>query len=185
MSIVFLFGPSCAGKSTLGKALQESLGSQWHYIDRDDLVEQGVCPEKQANDELEARICGLSRKIIIDAQIPWRKKREEERYFLILPPLAILLERDALRTQELERNRQVALVAREYVKETHEVLSKIDKEGFDECFDSSRVALADEVRSIQKHISLPEQFSIPVIKCLLAASVIFGVLCALKRLRKL
>src|ERR1700722_7641570 len=96
-NIIYLFGASCSGKSTLGKALQNSLGNQWTYIDRDDLIEQGLCSDSTANAALEEKVQSIKNRVIIDAQIPWRKKRKDELYFLVLPPLKTLLERDATR----------------------------------------------------------------------------------------
>lgn len=74
--VIFLFGASCSGKSTLGKALQKSLGSAWTYIDRDDLIEQGECTDLTANEALDKRIESSKSRVIIDAQTPWRTKRK-------------------------------------------------------------------------------------------------------------
>lgn len=182
MSVIFLFGPSCAGKSTLGKALAQSLGREWHYIDRDELIEQRVCREEGANVELDARIFALREKIIIDAQIPWRQKQREERYFLILPPLSILLERDGERTRELSRDQLTARAARRYVCETHATLSSMKPcLGFDECFDSSKMSVEQEVESIKTHIPQPDEFFGSTIKCLLVAGLVIGVLSYIRR----
>lgn len=85
-NIIFLFGPSCSGKSTLAKALHNHFGNEWTYIDRDDLIEQNLCTDLTADATLEERIRSIKNKVIIDAQIPWRKKREGEFYFRVLPP---------------------------------------------------------------------------------------------------
>ena len=60
------------------------MGPQWTRIDRDDLIEQGLCSDNDANRLLDEKIQNY---FIIDAQIPWRKKQEGEFYFLVLPPL--------------------------------------------------------------------------------------------------
>ena len=74
---IFLFGPSCSGKSTLGKGLQKSFGDPWSYLDRDDLIEQSGCNDAEADALLDKKIESLKDKIIIDAQIPWREKKQE------------------------------------------------------------------------------------------------------------
>ncbi len=148
-TLIYLFGASCSGKSTLGKALFSTLGTHWTYIDRDDLIEQGVCSDSTANATLEKRIELIKDRVIIDAQIPWRKKNLGELYFLVLPPLQTLLERDAKRTSQLQRTKIQAQYAREYVIETHQQLEQIDKAEFDYCFDSSKLSVQDEVKIIQ------------------------------------
>jgi adenylate kinase family enzyme len=148
-NVIFLFGPSCSGKSTLGKALQSNLGSEWTYLDRDDLIEQNVCTDLTANKTLEERIQSVKNKIIIDAQIPWRERREGEFYFMVLPPLEVLLARDAARTITLQRSSQRAQYAREYVIETYNALSTMDRKSFDRCFDSSRESVSDEISVVQ------------------------------------
>lgn len=152
-TIVYVFGASCSGKSTLGRALKENLGSEWIYIDRDDLIDGGVCSESAADSFLEGKVRSIKHKVIIDAQIPWREKREGELYFLVLPPLEILLERDALRTIRLQRPEIRAYQARQYVIKTFQILDKMDKKIFDYCFDSSQTVVEDEVSMIKTFIS--------------------------------
>jgi len=152
---IFVFGPSCSGKSTLGKALQKSLGGEWTYVDRDDLIEQNVCTESTANTTLDDRIRSIN-NIIIDAQIPWREKRKGELYCMVLPPLEVLLKRDTERTVELRRPPQRAHWAREYVIETYSALNKMDKTNFDCCFDSSKDSINDEVTQIRSLILMEQ-----------------------------
>ena len=151
-SIIYLFGASCSGKSTLGRALQESLGSEWTYIDRDDLIEQGLCTDSTANTILEEKVQLIKNRVIIDAQIPWREKKMGELYFLVLPPLNILLERDEARTIFLRRTDNAAHYAKEYVKETYQTLEGIEKTKFDFCFDSSQISVQQEVDAISSFI---------------------------------
>lgn len=172
INVVYLFGASCSGKSTLGKALQKSLGSQWTYIDRDDLIEQNVCTDLTANTVLEERIQSIKSHIIIDAQIPWRKKRLNELYILVLPPLAKLLERDAVRTINLKRSEKNAYYAREYVIETYNILNGMKKTDFDHCFDSSQISVQDEINTI-KTLLYTKNVHIAI------AGVTFGLLCVL------
>lgn len=151
-NIIFIFGPSCSGKSTLGKALQSNLGSEWTYIDRDDLIEQNVCTDSTANKTLDERIKSVKNKIIIDAQIPWREKRKNEFYFMVLPPLEVLLKRDAGRTIKLQRSGKQAYYAREYVLETYNTLSNMNRGNFNHCFDSSQESVTDEISMIKSVI---------------------------------
>lgn len=151
-TVIGLFGPSCAGKSTLAIALQNNLGNDWTYIDRDDLP----CPESEADETLE-RIIGSAKNLIIDAQIPWREKKMGEFYFVVLPPLDILLQRDAERTKELHRTAKRAHWAREYVIETYNTLSAMKRENFDHCFDSSKESVTDEINTIKSVIKMPNQ----------------------------
>jgi adenylate kinase family enzyme len=152
--VIFLFGPSCSGKSTLGKALCNSLGRQWTYIDRDDLIEQNLCTDSTANVALEEKIKSIRQNIIIDAQIPWRKKRKGEFYFMVLPPLKILLERNEKRDRQLQRSEQRAYYARKYVLETYNALVNIDKSEFNYCFDSSMESVQDEVNTTRSLIDI-------------------------------
>lgn len=148
-NVIFIFGPSCSGKSTLAKALQKSLGREWTYIDRDDLIEQKLCTESAADIALDDRIQTIKKNIIIDAQVPWRGKQESEFYFLVLPPLEVLLERDAARTLKLQRPIERAHFAREYVIKTYNTLNNWNKNSFDHCFDSSHESLSDEVAKVR------------------------------------
>lgn len=146
---VFIFGPSCSGKSTLAKALQNNLGSDWSYLDRDELIEQNHCNDSTADQTLDEKIEAIREKIIVDAQVPWRDRRENEFYFLVLPSLEVLLQRDSERTIRLHRSPSRAQHAREYVLETYDILSKMDKSKFDFSFDSSYFFIPDEISLIK------------------------------------
>ena len=177
-NVIFLFGASCSGKSTLGKALQNSLGSQWTYIDRDDLVEQNLCTDSTANATLEERIRSIKNKIIIDAQIPWREKRKGEFYFMVLPPLKVLLERDKIRTIQLQRPKERAHYAREYVIETYNTLSIMEKKNFNRYFDSSQESVQDEVNTIKSIINYRPDFYIKYF-CIAITGFAFSLFCAI------
>ncbi len=72
-SIIFVFGPSCGGKSTLSKALCQKLGPSWNYLDRDDLIENNFCTDEKADELIEKRILSFQeehRHLVIDAQVP-------------------------------------------------------------------------------------------------------------------
>ena len=176
-NVIFLFGPSCSGKSTLGQALQQNLGSEWTYIDRDDLIEQNVCTESTADRTLEERIRSIKGKIIVDAQIPWREKQKGEFYFKVLPPLEVLLKRDAERTIKLKRPERQAYYARKYVFETYNTLSKMGERNFDRCFDSSQESVMDEIKTVKTFISYSSHSYVKYV-CLALASVAFSIVCA-------
>lgn len=154
MTCVFLFGPSCSGKSTLGKALQSNLGGKWTYIDRDELIERKLCTEAIADRLLDEKIQSLKDKVIVDAQIPWREKQKGEIYALLLPPLEVLLERDAMRTVKLQRTAKRAFYARQYVEETHLILNAMERNRFNCCFDSSHESVCNEIDRIKSIIGL-------------------------------
>lgn len=176
-NIIFLFGPSCSGKSTLGQALYENLGSEWTYIDRDDLIEKNVCTESTADRTLEKRIQSIKDKIIIDAQIPWREKQKDEFYFMVLPPLEVLLKRDAERTIKLKRPERQAYYAREYVLETYNTLSKMKRESFDHYFNSSQESVMDEINTVKTLIN-HKSYSLVKYVCFALAGVAFSIVCA-------
>jgi len=121
-STLFVFGPSCGGKSTLSKALVQQLGPSWTYLDRDRLIENGLCIEENADEMIEERILSFQSKdqnVVVDAQIPWRaQKNKDELYVLVYAPLAELLSRDAKRTARLRRSPERARYARLYVENT-------------------------------------------------------------------
>ena len=146
---IFIFGASCSGKSTLALALKESLGHQWTYLDRDELIDKGECTDETANALLDQKLQQIKNRTIVDAQIPWREKQERELYFLVLPPLEILLKRDAQRTKILQRTPQRAEYAREYVIQTYQTLASIDRKHFDAHFDSSQSSVAEETQAIK------------------------------------
>lgn len=141
--IIYIFGPSCSGKSTLARTLQNHLAFQWTYIDRDELIESGMCIESAADTALDEKIRTVKDRVIVDAQIPWREKEQGEIYCLLLPPLERLLERDAQRTERLKRSERRAFYAREYVVSTHGALCAMDRKKFDVCVDSSLLSMEE------------------------------------------
>ena len=146
-NIVCIFGPSCSGKSTLAQALSKELA--WTYIDRDGLIETNLCTDDTANALIDKKIGELKSRIVIDAQLPWRVKKERELFCLVLPPIEILLERDAKRTINLSRDSNRADRAKKYVINTHTQLTSYPKEQFDLFLDSSRLTLDKEVEAVR------------------------------------
>lgn len=103
---------------------------------------------------LEAKIKALAHNVIIDAQVPWREKREGELYFSIQPPLNVLLDRDQLRTQHLNRCKKQADDAHNYVIETFNALKRLNPQMFNRCFDSSKESVQDEIDAIKQLLQL-------------------------------
>lgn len=137
---VFIFGPSCSGKSALGQALQKSMGPSWTYIDRDVLIESKTCMENNADATLERKIQEIGKRVIVNAQIPWRKKGQREFYCLRLPLLQTLLEGDANRAKVLHPPKKITL-------------SNIDKTEFNLCLSSSGTSIHEEVKIIKSLIN--------------------------------
>lgn len=152
---IYIFGASCGGKSTLAQALQRDLGPSWTYLDRDLLIENENCSEDAADITLDERVKSIGHNVIVDAQIPWREKRENEFYFLVLPPLTTLLERDTKRTRNLKRSPAQAEKCELYVRETFETLSQTSIK-FDYRFDSSKVTVQNEIQTIRSIIYPPK-----------------------------
>jgi len=150
---IFIFGSSCSGKSTLAKMLGSKLDS-YVYLDRDILVQEEGIAEEKADAELDLRVSNLGKYVIVDAQIPWRDKKQNEVYILVLPPLETVLERDAQRTILLKRPEQKAFWARSFVEQTHQQLSQQNKMVFDLHFDSSKVAVDDEAQAVMDFLQV-------------------------------
>jgi len=149
---IFIFGPSCSGKSSLAQFLHSQLGEDWIYLDRDDLIEKENIPEEHADKEIDNRL-EFKSKFIVDAQIPWRDKKIGELYFLVFPPLEILIHRDEKRTKDLLRTDEQAFWARSYVIETYNKLLQRPQVIFHDIFDSSKQTLEVESKKIISYIA--------------------------------
>lgn len=139
ISIFHIYGPSCSGKSSLCQALKETFQEQAIYIDRDDLLEKEKIEESEVDKEIDRRIDRLKRSyfLLIDAQIPWRQKKEEEIYIALLPPIEVLRFRNQIRNERMGRSEKRAFYALQFVEETFEKISTLPSETFDHSFDSS------------------------------------------------
>lgn len=140
--VICVFGPSCSGKSTLTKALKNKLGDGWRRIDRDEL------PGNDVDTTLDRIIALSADKLIIDAQIPWREKRDGELYVSVLPPLNILLQRYEKRMSNRKRTPERALQAKLYVENTFKIISEKPEGTFDFPLDSSKLSVEEEVEII-------------------------------------
>lgn len=158
INVVYLFGPSCGGKSTLGLALKERLRGRWGYIDRDAVFAQACkteAEENALNAVLEDEIQRSKTRMIIDAQKPWRAKKENELYVLVSAPLEVLLERDLERTKNWKKDVARSKYATQYVIKTQQLFESMNKDQFDYWFDSSQVSVQDEVDIVQKRLEGP------------------------------
>lgn len=154
-SALFIFGPSCGGKSTLSKALIEQLGPSWVYLDRDLLIEDGLSTEEEADEKLDQTIAYLQSNdlnVLVDTQIPWRPPRNgSKKYVLVYAPLPELIARDLHRTQKLKRSIQRAYYARLYVEETFSKVFDAPSElhfEYDAIIDSSQMQIEEEIKQV-------------------------------------
>lgn len=170
-NIIFVFGPSCGGKSTLAEALKTRLGDGWTYVERDALVDKEGYEEERVDAELDRRIKQIGCKMVIDADTPWRKKQEGEYYFLVHAPLSILQERVEMRIATIERVRQIAGLARGFVSGTYREFNEMDKSQFDKCFDSSQSSVLEEVSVIESVIKKETELKILKISRILLTHV--------------
>lgn len=145
---IYIFGASCSGKSSLAQALHKKLGNEWTYLDRDLFIETGTCTDDTANAFLDLKIGEIKSRVIVDAQIPWKIKEKGDLYLLMHPPLNVLLERDSVRTANLQRSESRALYAKQYVINTHKQLDQQPKEEFDACFDSSTTSIEELIHKV-------------------------------------
>ena len=82
------------------------------------------------------------------------------------------------RAIKLQRTEKQAYYAREYVLETHNTLSKIERTSFDHCFDSSRESIIDEINVVKTIIKHNSNSSVKYLRFVLAG-VAFSIVCAL------
>lgn len=151
--VIFIYGTSCAGKSTLSKQLIKSLGNQWKLIDRDKVIEERqknylqhhshLSKEqlRQAFDQIEAqadeavleeirRATHNALHVIVDTQLHQNllNQLSEARSFsvLVYAPLHVLLERDHQRNQRLNRSEKRQFYAKAFILETFAQLYSLD-----------------------------------------------------------
>jgi adenylylsulfate kinase-like enzyme len=120
--VIMLMGPSCAGKSTLAKYVCTQLNAtneKWLVVDFDEVGENIECLIAATNEYLQNNI-----NVIIDTNT---YDNEMEKKFdgavtiikiIVTAPLEVLLERDARRTQRLNRDEQRAYWCRHFVIES-------------------------------------------------------------------
>lgn len=119
---VLLFGTSCAGKSTLAHALTEQLGPDWDRFDWDEIADE--VGEDHATEMLLSQVLHCldnGRSALVDCQ-PIAEWPTLSGYrvtpLLIYAPLPVLVERDQIRSQRLNRSTQRQRHARAYIYHT-------------------------------------------------------------------
>lgn len=133
--LVLICGASCAGKSTLSKALAKNLGDSWIVLDRDEWAENENSEEKvdQLLIENILQSVGKGLKVIVDTQSfhPLSCALAELHPFTIFlyTPLPKLIERDQLRQQHRQRSERRQRYARAFVLDTYVQLLTFEQEG--------------------------------------------------------
>ncbi len=120
--VVIIMGPSCAGKSTVTKLLCKELkkiDESWKTIDFDD-VGESTKSLIQATNQLLLN----NHNVIIDTNTYKDNMEAKFQYnpiiikILASAPLEVLLQRDTIRTKELNRDKEHAYWCRHFVIES-------------------------------------------------------------------
>ncbi|PJD93450.1 MAG: hypothetical protein CK425_12730 [Parachlamydia sp.] len=133
--LVLICGASCAGKSTLSKALAKNLGDSWIVLDRDEWAENENSEEKVDQLLIENILQSVDKglKVIVDTQSfhPLSHALAELQPFTIFlyTPLPKLIERDQLRQQYRQRSERRQRYARAFVLDTYVQLLTFEHEG--------------------------------------------------------
>lgn len=129
-SVIFVYGTSCAGKSTLAKNLAKTLGDSWQYIDRDEVIEEHAdMPaqeiELRADDYVLEKAVTLLQNgssVVIDTQLHSHMLDKLPGFktfsVLVYAPLSCLMKRDTLRQTIICRSEQRQFYARAYILTT-------------------------------------------------------------------
>ncbi len=156
-TILFIFGPSCGGKSTLSQALIEKLGPSWTYLDRDRLIEENACLEENGNKYLDEQMRSHQGNFVVDTQLPWRAPLNGEKYIAVTAPLKVLLARDEKRNIVRMRSPKRAFYARLFVEETHQKILSLPEEldfSYDLILDTSEMSTRQEIEAVFDLINL-------------------------------
>ncbi|HLB40726.1 MAG TPA: AAA family ATPase, partial [Candidatus Babeliales bacterium] len=159
---LILMGASCAGKSTVSKALVGALGPNWKLVELDVIEEQlRAAGEDHTIPSLLAALVRTANaalaagdNIVIDTNvydpILATIATAQQKYILIDCPLEALLIRDEQRNQRLRRNPKRAGYAREYLLKTHAKFAALkQRQQYDLTFDSSINTVNEMVRQVQ------------------------------------
>lgn len=116
-TIIFVYGTSCAGKSTLSKSLFNHLGEEWKLIDCDEVDDPSYSIKEALNDQWN---------VIVDTQLHAHLREEFQEHetisILVFAPLSVLIERDERRNKHLHRSPLRQKYARAFIYETYEQL---------------------------------------------------------------
>lgn len=125
--IIVIYGSSCSGKSSLSKALKDDLGENWTVIDRDLVIEK-YCQDKEELadafllDEIRDHL-NKQKNLIVDTQdiiaIEEDLKDKQLLRIFVYAPLSIILARDSLRAERLNRSPKRNYYARSFVLDSY------------------------------------------------------------------
>lgn len=126
--IIFVYGSSCSGKSTLSTALARELSSLWRVIDRDDVIDQ--CQDEERADDflLEAIQAAFEQgvSVIVDTQVPPQFAQNMQLYeplfVFVYANLPTLIRRDEHRSDIKNRPLMRNYYARSWVYDTFALL---------------------------------------------------------------
>lgn len=145
---VFIYGTSCAGKSTLASNLLKTLGEGWCLIDRDEVIEdrkrQLLLTNQTEIDEMEARADDYvleemaqarirQQNVIVDTQLHQNILNQIKDYqtlsILVYAPIPLLLERNQKRNTMLNRPEKRQYYAKAYILNTFANLFSLEGKG--------------------------------------------------------
>lgn len=153
LKILFIYGTSCAGKSSLSKQLIQCLGNQWQLIDRDAVIEEQQASYLQTYshltkeqirhglDEIEASADDIVLQkiheslqnhlsVIVDTQLHQNLLDCLQGFLsysvLVYAPLLVLLERDEQRSLRLKRSERRKFYAKAFILETFAQLFSLE-----------------------------------------------------------
>jgi guanylate kinase len=120
LQVIIFMGPSCAGKSTLAKftcvQLNGTHGETWQVVDFDNVGESIECLVAVVNECLQSGTNVIVDTNTYDAEIEKNIKGAATiTKIIVTAPLDILLTRDTMRTQRLQRNTEQATRCRDFV----------------------------------------------------------------------
>ena len=143
-SLVVVYGSSCAGKSSLTKAVTKALGDPWVSIDIDDVVERekerAIVAAADIDEMADQLFCvevqqahASGHKVVADVHSPEHILDVFAGYNPVLvyvyAPLAAIVERDVKRTHAFSRSAKRQLWARGWVYNSYANLLTLSPEG--------------------------------------------------------
>lgn len=129
-TVVFIMGPSCSGKSTISKILQNQLSENWVLVEYDEIEDN--LQNKHDHELIFKELINIvnnhleqDKNIIIDTNFFQehalsRLLSDNVVQIYIYAPLELLLQRDAERSFKMSRNEKRAFYAKEYVIESYQ-----------------------------------------------------------------
>lgn len=162
--VVFIVGPSCAGKSTIAHRVIKELDSNWILLEYDTIEEEMGRLVKSKRifeivmDKVEYNLAN-GKSVIVDSNVFFTDVHanyaiENNKIILVYAPLEILLERDTIRTEQLSRDRIKAERARMFViKSFNRFFRKNKTIEFSGVFDTSKHSIDQLLYNIKRIIA--------------------------------